>query len=484
MRGGPCQTRGMSERDTFTHAGCRVTVVDPDRILAGERADLVGPLPRPVRAVRLAVTAGRRDGEPVHEFDAVIDADEAGAGPAVLGRDPVGVFLAHRVRQGDRWAARVVDGVSTAVEGLSRWLGPPPASPGPHRDAVMREDAETGLAAAVTYADRVASAHAVVRTRDLTPAHLRAMLRVVLALVAEIADGEAADGEADALAGHAFTLRVGATTGARPGVRLADVGGLSDVVTQFRQIAVSFRYADVMARWGARRPQGILLYGPPGTGKTMLARALANEIGADLREIRTPEILDKWLGASERNIKRIFREARRYRAPTVLLFDEFDSIISYAGLGQDSGSQAINAVAGIFKQEMNDLIDDNPNVIVVATTNFPDRVDDSLIRSGRFDVKLAIPMPDERARAEIVATMIQGLARTHETRGFRLFADDVDPAGLAVASAGLTGADLREALRRTQLAKAMREAATGTRPAPIGQDDLLAAIAEVRRSPA
>ena len=96
------------------------------------------------------------------------------------------------------------------------------------------------------------------------------------------------------------------------------------MVAQLREIAVSFRHPEVMARWGARRPQGILMYGPPGTGKTMLSRALANEIGADFREIRTPEILDKWLGGSERNIKQIFREARRYREPTLMLFDEFD----------------------------------------------------------------------------------------------------------------------------------------------------------------
>jgi transitional endoplasmic reticulum ATPase len=317
---------------------------------------------------------------------------------------------------------------------------------------------------------------------DVAPVHLRAMVRVVLGLVGELA-AEAARGEV--LAGREFTVRRAAPRrDPHPTERvcLDHIGGLGDVVHQFRQIAVSFRHADVLARWGARRPQGILLYGPPGTGKTMLARALANEIGAGLREIRTPEILDKWLGASERNIKRIFREARRYRTPTVLLFDEFDSIISYAGAGQDSGSQAINAVAGIFKQEMNDLIDDNPNVIVVATTNFPERVDDSLIRSGRFDVKLAIPRPDEAARADIVAKMMRRLADSHDTAGFVMFADGVDPAGLARASHGMTGADLREVFRRVQLAKAMQEAVTGTRPPPIGQDDLVRTVDELRRS--
>ncbi|MEV4133494.1 ATP-binding protein [Dactylosporangium sp. NPDC049742] len=263
-------------------------------------------------------------------------------------------------------------------------------------------------------------------------------------------------------------------------VRLDDVGGLDEVVAQFRDVAVSFRHPEVMARWGATRPQGILLYGPPGTGKTMLARALANEIGGELREIRTPEILDKWVGNSEKNIQRIFADARRLDHPTVLLFDEFDSIISYTGAAFDAAGQMINAVAGIFKQEMNTLIEHNPNVIVVATTNFPDRVDASLIRSGRFDLKLAVPPPGPAARADILGKLLRRLIARHEVGGFRLFADDVDVPALAAAATGLTGADFKEALRRAQLDKAMDEARQGRPPSPITQADLLAVIAAVR----
>jgi transitional endoplasmic reticulum ATPase len=310
-----------------------------------------------------------------------------------------------------------------------------------------------------------------------------ALVRLVLDVVADVARPERLAGRRFAVS-HRAAEPGRATGGENPGgserVTLDEVGGLGGIVAQFRQIAVSFQHPDVMARWGARRPQGVLLYGPPGTGKTMLARALANEIGADFREIRTPEILDKWLGASERNIKRIFREARRYRRPTVMLFDEFDSIISYAGMGGDAASQAVNAVAGIFKQEMNDLFEENPDVIVVATTNFPHRVDDSLIRSGRFDVKLSVPNPDDAGRAEIVGKMIRQLAARHDGAGFRMFAADVDTAELGRASFGMTGADLREVLRRAQLAKAMQEARTGSPVPPIGQQDLLDRIAELR----
>jgi hypothetical protein len=216
---------------------------------------------------------------------------------------------------------------------------------------------------------------------------------------------------------------------------LDQVGGLDDIVAQFRDIAASFLHTTAMARWGARRPQGILLYGPPGTGKTMLARALGAEIGATVREIRTPEILDKWLGASERNMKRIFQEARRYTAPTVMLFDEFESIIGYAGAGDDSGSHAVNAVAGIFKQEMNGLIEANPLVIVVATTNFPALIDGSLIRSGRFDIKLEVPLPDAQGRAQILTRMIRGLIAEHEQEDGRfLISRTTSTSALAAAT--------------------------------------------------
>ena len=140
----------------------------------------------------------------------------------------------------------------------------------------------------------------------------------------------------------------------------------------FREVALSFRHPDAMARWGARRPQGILLYGPPGTGKTMLAQALANEIGGTLREIRTPEILDKWLGASERNMKRIFQEARRYRNAHCAALRRVRQHHQLRRCRQSTPAATPSTPSpGIFKQEMNNLVDANPNVIVVATTNFP-----------------------------------------------------------------------------------------------------------------
>ncbi len=495
--------------ETFEHGGCRVALVNAADVLAAAQAERVELLhgaafPAPVRQVRYSVVADVHDGQRVHLLDAEIHTGPGGdlpadwLGSALLGSDPLGALLTRRLAAGDPWATRIVDGVGYAAAEAYRRLGLGRLAGAKGADApagaAVREDEETGLRATVTFHalpagpagsdGGVTALRATVASDAMSPAHLRAMFCLVLQVVAELI-GDAR--RPAPLAGRSYVLsRHPAGRPADPDdaerVDLDQVGGLPDVVAQFRQIAVSFRHPEVMARWGARRPQGILMYGPPGTGKTMLARALANEIGARFREVRTPEILDKWLGASERNIKRIFRDARRYREPTVMLFDEFDSIISYAGLGGDAASQAVNAVAGIFKQEMNNLIEDNPNVIVVATTNFPHRVDESLIRSGRFDIKLAIPLPDEAGRAEIITKMVRDLIARHEVSGFQMFADDLDPQELARASHGMTGADIKEVLRRVQLAKAMQEARSGTAASPISQADLRQCIAELRHA--
>ncbi|GAA0268742.1 ATP-binding protein [Cryptosporangium japonicum] len=469
---------------TFTHAGATVTLVDAERILVlddGHRVELLGGVafPPPVRAVSVTVT---RD-----ELDAYLDASirtgtepSDRAGLTVLGNDPIGVFLSRRVESGDPWATRIVDGVGGFLANVSRRLETdrPAHAPEPEPTDVPVIDVEaevrdssSGLVATAKTTERTIALRSSVPAGELSVEHLEGFCRLVLDAVVEATSPEALVGQ---------VVTVSATSGSPDRVTLDQVGGLDDIVQELREIAASFRHPQALARWGAKRPQGALFYGPPGTGKTMLARALANEIGARFREIRTTEILDKWLGASERNIKQIFRDARRYTEPTVMLFDEFDTIIGYASEGGDAASQAINSVAGIFKQEMNTLIEANPNVFVVATTNFPERIDPSLVRSGRFDIKLAVPAPDATGRAQILAKMIRQQIVEHEVPGFRMFADDVDIAACATLSQGLTGADLKEVLRRAQLAKAMREARTGTPATAISQDDLRRQIEAVK----
>ena len=502
------------DAETVEVLGGRLVINDGPAIIVAARETRVrllsgGYFPPPVQDVRYWLDTASIDGAATHQMSADVSVR---GGPsartmfdaAMLGAAaPLGAMLAKRFGNDGPVANKIAQGAEVIGSVPSRLVRTiwPPDDYGEKIDPLAAANA-AGLKATITYpgptatanggnpfsADgplrsgpRTVSIRASVPSADMTTDLLREMTLLVLRVVGEFVGGEAP------LRGRTYVIGkresqpapgAAAPAAAAPGptrtenVTLDHVGGLDAIVGQFREIAVSFRHPDIMARWGARRPQGILLYGPPGTGKTMLARALANEIGATFREIRTPEILDKWLGGSERNIKAIFQEARRYRHPTVMLFDEFDSIISYAGTGGDAASQAVNAVAGIFKQEMNNLIEDNQNVIVVATTNFPHRVDDSLIRSGRFDVKLSIPLPDQAGRAEIFKMKIRDLTERHEYKGFTMFADDVDPAALAAVSHGFSGADVGEVLRRAQLAKAMQEA-RGGKGEPITQADLM-----------
>jgi transitional endoplasmic reticulum ATPase len=476
--------------DTFTFAGAAVELVDAAAMLAEARVSPVELLrgaawPAPVRQVDLWVASVDHEAGPMHVFTAEIStADKERIRSLMLGHDPVGRLLAKRIEAGDPVVTRIVDGMGAAAVAAYRKLGLDWAAPADREPGTLA-DADLGLQADVSYdpSGTVMRLRAEVPRDEVNPDHLRAFVGLTLRAVLEVAGPDSLRGRRYVVSREYRPTVPVTKPDTKPdtaqSVTLDQVGGLTDVVTQLRQVALSFRHPEAMARWGARRPQGILMYGPPGTGKTMLSRALANEIGADFREIRTPEILDKWLGGSERNIKQIFRDARRYRVPTLILFDEFDSIISYAGAGGDAASQAINAVAGIFKQEMNDLIEANPNVLVVATTNFPHRVDASLIRSGRFDVKVAVPKPDGDGRAEIFRKMIGGLVAAHEQPGFTMFADDLDLTALAQATDGMTGADIKEVLRRVQLAKAMQDARTGGRAGPITQQELITSITEL-----
>lgn len=253
---------------------------------------------------------------------------------------------------------------------------------------------------------------------------------------------------------------------------LDDVGGLEQVKKTLRDIATSFQHPKVMEKWGATRPQGVLMYGEPGTGKTILAQALANEIDAEMWALQSTDIYEKWLGNSESHIKDIFNRARQHEGRLILFFDEFDSIVGITENPGSGGDNARNAVAGIFKQEMNTLAKDNPDVLVVAATNNLDRIDPALVRSGRFDHKVYIPMPDQEARQQIIAGIAAKSMLQQETQDFKVFGDDLDTIKLATETDGMSGADISELFRRLGLSRAMQEARTGEQQPPISQDEI------------
>lgn len=262
---------------------------------------------------------------------------------------------------------------------------------------------------------------------------------------------------------------------------LDDIGGLEHVKKILREIAMSFLHPELMEKWGAKRPQAILLHGEPGTGKTMLARALANEIDAEVWTIQSTDIYEKWLGDSESHIKDIFDRARQHKGRLVIFFDEFESILSKTESPQSGGADnARNAVAGIFKQEMNTISNDNPNILIVATTNKLDGIDPALRRPGRFDHTIYVPMPDTESRQQILSNVVTKSIIRQEASKLKMFNDDLNITSLAEKTDGLSGADILEIFRRLVLSRAMQEAHTGEEQPPISQEEIEQAIRELR----
>ncbi len=184
-----------------------------------------------------------------------------------------------------------------------------------------------------------------------------------------------------------------------PNVHWDEVGGLEEVKQALKEaVEWPLKAPERFTRLGIQPPKGILLHGPPGCGKTLLARAVATESEANFISIRGPEIFSKWVGESEKAIREIFRKAR-LAAPSIIFFDEFDSIVPARGGGGDSRvaerviSQLLTEIDGLLSLQ---------NIVVIAATNRPDIIDPAVLRPGRFDRRVYVPPPDAEARLKIL----------------------------------------------------------------------------------
>jgi transitional endoplasmic reticulum ATPase len=175
-------------------------------------------------------------------------------------------------------------------------------------------------------------------------------------------------------------------------------------------------------------PRGIMLHGPSGTGKTLLAKAVATESEANFISVRGPELLSKWVGESERGIREVFRRARQ-AAPCVIFFDEIDALAPTRGMGGDS--MVTERVVSQLLTEL-DGVQSLQGVVVLAATNRIDIVDPALLRAGRFDKLVMIPLPDKGARKEILQIHMKGVPTSK----------DVDVDRLVDATEGFSGADM------------------------------------------
>ncbi|MBI2935462.1 MAG: CDC48 family AAA ATPase [Chloroflexi bacterium] len=228
-----------------------------------------------------------------------------------------------------------------------------------------------------------------------------------------------------------------------PEVRWDDVGGLEEVKqTLMEAIEWPLKYPEQFQRAGASPPKGVLLTGPPGTGKTLLAKAVANQSEVNFISVKGPALISKWVGESEKGVREVFRKAR-LASPCIVFFDELDALTPRRGAGGDSA--VTERVVSQFLTEL-DGIEELKGVTVLAATNRPDILDPALLRSGRFDLQLQLPIPNEKARREIFVI---------HTRGKPLDGD-VDLDHLAATTGGLVGSDI-EALCGSATMVAIRE---------------------------
>ncbi|XP_003737268.1 transitional endoplasmic reticulum ATPase [Galendromus occidentalis] len=222
-----------------------------------------------------------------------------------------------------------------------------------------------------------------------------------------------------------------------PNVSWEDIGGLEGVKQELQEmIQYPVEHPDKFLKFGMSPPKGVLFYGPPGCGKTLLAKAIANECQANFISIKGPELLSMWFGESESNVRDIFDKARA-AAPCVLFFDELDSIAKSRGGSVGDAGGAADRVINQILTEM-DGMGAKKNVFIIGATNRPDIIDPAILRPGRLDQLIYIPLPDEKSRMQVFRACLRKSP----------VAKDVDIGFLAKITSGFSGADVTEICQR------------------------------------
>jgi transitional endoplasmic reticulum ATPase len=235
----------------------------------------------------------------------------------------------------------------------------------------------------------------------------------------------------------------------KPSIKFDDVAGLEDVKQDIRmKMIYPFEHADLAARFGIRPGGGVLLYGPPGTGKTMLAKATAGEIDAAFFRISPADILSKWVGEAEQNIKKLF-DAAASEKRSIIFIDEIEALVPAR---RDEGSSVMQRVVPQILQGMEgfDKKSGQP-ILFMGATNVPWQLDPAVLRPGRFDEKVYIPLPDLEGRRKMLQMYLS----------HRPLAQDIDTDQLAAALDGYSGADIKYLCDRAATVPFLSSVASG-----------------------
>jgi len=263
-----------------------------------------------------------------------------------------------------------------------------------------------------------------------------------------------------------------------PDTSWEDIGGLLDVKREMVEtLMYPLKYANKYTRYGMAPSKGILLYGPSGCGKTLVAKAIANEIKSNFISVKGPELLSMWFGESESNVRQLFDKARG-AAPCILFFDEIDSIAKPRGSGGGGGGEAGDRIVNQILTEI-DGVGSKKAVFVIAATNRPDMLDSAIMRPGRLDQLIYLPLPDFESRMAIFR------AATRKSP----LADDIDLKEYAERTEGFSGADITEICQRAcklairqHIADASADVPEGERCKMISKEHFEEAFEKARKS--